>query len=203
MRFIITFFLSFISIYSQTSKITSIDIASKMNGVSIKIHSDLILKPSQVTGWFNESTSWYYMTIHQAEGDTAFLELTKLANPIKEVEVIKAGESLQIGFRMKVPVENYEFYFSDLKPELMAALRFPLSDILASLESDQSDLKNSLIYKSRNKPMWVKVFYFAGIGLTSSGLIAGEKQKGWETPIGIGMIAVAYIYENFIFVNKK
>ena len=110
------FLLTFISINSQSVKIKSIDIASKMNGVSIKIYSDLILKPNQVAGWFNESTSWYYMTIHQAEGDTASLELTKLANPIREVEVIKVGESLQIGFRIKVPVENFEFYFYiDLK----------------------------------------------------------------------------------------
>ena len=43
------------------NNIKSMEIASKINGVSIKIHSDLILTPSQVTGWFNESTSWYYM----------------------------------------------------------------------------------------------------------------------------------------------
>ena len=203
MRFLLIFLLTFISINSQSVKIKSIDIASKMNGVSIKIYSDLILKPNQVAGWFNESTSWYYMTIHQAEGDTAALELTKLANPIREVEVIKVGESLQIGFRIKVPVENFEFYFSDINPELIAALRFPLSDIIATLESDQSDLQNNIIYKTRNKPIWVKVFYFTGIGLTTSGLIAGEKQKGWEAAIGMGMIAVAYIYETFIFSKNK
>lgn len=203
MRFLLIFLLTFISINSQSVKIKSIDIASKMNGVSIKIYSDLILKPNQVAGWFNESTSWYYMTIHQAEGDTAALELTKLANPIREVEVIKAGESLQIGFRIKVPVENFEFYFSEINPELIAALRFPLSDIIATLESDQSDLQNNIIYKTRNKPIWVKVFYFTGIGLTTSGLIAGEKQKGWEAAIGMGVIAVAYIYETFIFSKNK
>jgi hypothetical protein len=203
MQFIIIFLLTFIPINSQSANIESIDIASKINGVSIKIHSDSILNPSQVTGWFNESTSWYYMTIHQAEGDTALLGLTKLANPIREIEVIKAGESLQIGFRMKVPVENFEFYFSDVNSELIAALRFPLSDIIANLESDQSSLQNSIIYKTRNKPIWVKVFYFTGIGLTTSGLIAGEKQKGWEAPIGMGMIAIAYIYEKFIFKKKK
>ena len=52
------------------------------------------------------------MTIHQTDGDTASLELTQLVNSIKEVEVIKAGESLQLGFRMKVPVEDFEFYYS-------------------------------------------------------------------------------------------
>ena len=203
MRLIIIFLFSSLFIFCQTNNIKSIDIASKINGVSIKIHSDLILKPSQVTGWFNESTSWYYMTIHQTDGDTASLELTQLVNSIKEVEVIKAGESLQLGFRMKVPVEDFEFYYSDINPELITALRFPLSDVIASLESDQSDLENNIIYKTRNKPVWIKVFYFVGIGLTTSGIIAGEKQKGWEAPIGMGMIAVAYVYDNFILKKKK
>ena len=203
MRLIIIFLFSSLLIFSQTNNIKSMEIASKINGVSIKIHSDLILTPSQVTGWFNESTSWYYMTIHQTDGDTASLELTQLVNSIKEVEVIKAGESLQLGFRMKVPVEDFEFYYSDINPELITALRFPLSDVIASLESDQSDLENNIIYKTRNKPVWIKVFYFVGIGLTTSGIIAGEEQKSWEAPIGMGMIAAAYVYDNFILKKKK
>ena len=203
MRLIIIFFFSSLLIFCQTNNIKSIDIASKINGVSIKIHSDLILTPSQVTGWFNESTSWYYMTIHQTDGDTASLELTQLVNSIKEVEVIKAGESLQLGFRMKVPVEDFEFYYSDINPELIIALRFPLSDVIASLESDQSNLENNIIYKTRNKPVWIKAFYFVGIGLTTSGIIASEEQRGWEAPIGMGMIAVAYVYDNFILKKKR
>jgi hypothetical protein len=203
MRFFIIFLFSFITILSQTHQIKSIDIASKINGVSIKISSDFILKPTQVTGWFNESTSWYYMTIHQANGDTAFLELTKLVPTIREVEVINTGESLQIAFRMKIPVENFEFYFNDEDSELIAALRFPLSDVISSLEVDQSDLKSSIIYKTRNKPIWLKVLYFAGIGLTTSGLFADEGQNRFNTPIGMGMIVIAYVYENFIFSKKK
>ena len=203
MRFFIIFLFSFITIFSQTHQIKSIDIASKINGVSIKISSDFILKPTQVTGWFNESTSWYYMTIHQANGDTAFLELTKLVPPIREVEVINTGESLQIAFRMKIPVENFEFYFNDEDSELIAALRFPLSDVISSLEVDQSDLKSSIIYKTRNKPIWLKVLYFAGISLTTSGLFADEGQNRLNTPIGMGMIVIAYVYENFIFSKKK
>jgi len=203
MRLIIIFFFSSLLIFCQTNNIKSIDIASKINGVSIKIHSDLILKPSQVTGWFNESTSWYYMTIHQTDGDTASLELTQLVNSIKEVEVIKAGESLQLGFRMKVPVEDFEFYYSDINPELITALRFPLSDVIASLESDQSNLENNIIHKTRNKPVWIKAFCFVGIGLTTSGIIAGEEQRRWEAPIGMGMIGLAYVYDNFILKKKK
>ena len=203
MRLIIIFLFSSLLIVCQTNNIKSIDIASKINGVSIKIHSDLILTPSQVTGWFNESTSWYYMTIHQTDGDTASLELTQLVNSIKEVEVIKAGESLQLGFRMKVPVEDFEFYYSDINPELITALRFPLSDVIASIASDQSDLENNIIYKTRNKPVWIKAFYFVGIGLTTSGIIAGEEQRGWEAPIGMGMLGLAYVYDNFILKKKK
>ena len=90
-----------------------------------------------------------------------------------------------------------------LTQSIITALRFPLSDVIASIESDQLNLENNIIYKTRNKPIWLKVFYFVGIGLSTSGIIAGEEQKGWETPIGMGMIGVAYVYDNFIFKKKK
>ena len=42
-----------------------------------------------------------------------------------------------------------------------------------------------------------------GAGLTSAGFLAGEEQKGWEVPIGIGMIGMAYVYENIVRWKKK
>ncbi len=34
--------------------------------------------------------------------------------------------------------------------------------------------ENKIITKTRNKPVWIKDFYVIGIGLTTSGIIAGE-----------------------------
>ena len=202
MRFIYVNIFTIIALSGQITQIQDVLIASKMNGVSIKIRSDSVLNPSQVTGWFNESTSWYYLTIHRSNGDTARLELAKLFYPINRIEVIRAGESLQIGFRMAIPVEQFEFYYSEDPPELLLALRFPISDVMASLSSERLKKITSLTSTS-NRKHWVKAFYFMGAGLTSAGFLAGEDQKGWEVPIGIGMIGMAYVYENFVRWKKK
>ena len=203
MRFIYVNIVTIIALSGQITQIHDILISSKMNGVSIKIRSDGVLNPSQVTGWFNESTSWYYLTIHQAQGDTARLELAKLFYPINRIEVIRTGESLQIGFRMAKPVEQFEFYYSEDPPELLLALRFPISDVMASLSSERAKKVKSLTPISNRKQIWVKAFYFMGAGLTVAGLLEGEEQKGWEVPMGIGMIGMAYVYENFVRRKKR
>ena len=203
MRFIYVNIVTIIALSGQITQIHDILISSKMNGVSIKIRSDSVLNPSQVTGWFNESTSWYYLTIHQAHGDTARLELAKLFYPINRIEVIRAAESLQIGFRMSIPVEQFEFYYSEDPPELLLALRFPISDVISSLSSERPKKAPNFIPTSNRKQIWVKAFYFMGAGLTGAGFLAGEEQKGWEVPMGIGMIGMAYVYENFIQRKKK
>ena len=203
MRFIYLNIVTIIALSGQITQIHDVLISSKMNGVSIKIRSDGVLNPSQVTGWFNESTSWYYLTIHQAQGDTARLELAKLFYPINRIEVIRTGESLQIGFRMDKPVEQFEFYYSEDPPELLLALRFPISDVMASLSSERAKKVKSLTPISNRKQIWVKTFYFMGAGLTGAGFLAGEEQKGWEVPMGIGMIGMAYVYENFVRRKKK
>ena len=65
-------------IIGQTNQINKILISPKKNGMSINILSDMPLNKSQVTGWYNESNSWYYITIHNAAGDTLELEKTKI-----------------------------------------------------------------------------------------------------------------------------
>ena len=60
MRFILI--LSITILQAQSTWISDLIISDKKNGVFIKVRSNTPLKPTQVTGWFNESTSWYYMT---------------------------------------------------------------------------------------------------------------------------------------------
>jgi hypothetical protein len=51
--------------------------------------------------------------------------------------------------------------------------------------------------------LWIKGAYFIGAGLTGAGFLSGDTQKGWEIPVGMGIIAVAYVAENFIIGKKK
>jgi hypothetical protein len=56
---------------------------------------------------------------------------------------------------------------------------------------------------STKRPLWIKGTYFIGAGLTGAGFLSGETQKGWEIPVGMGIIAVTYVAENFIIGKKR
>ncbi len=187
----------------QSLYIQNLSISSKKNGVSIQLRSDKPIYTTQITGWFNTSTSWYYITIYEAKGDSAQLESVKTEYPIKEVEAIHVGESLQLGFRMTIPVEQFEFYHSDFPPEVLANLRFPLSDIIATITEEKLTRAPHMPAVNKEETIWPKALYFMGAGLTGAGFLAGEDQKGWEVPLGMGLIAVAYVYENIIMEEKK
>ena len=203
MKKYIFLFCAFNITIGQTNQINKILISPKKNGMSINILSDMPLNKSQVTGWYNESNSWYYITIHNAAGDTLELEKTKIYYPISGIEAVNTGESLQIGFTIDRIVEDFEFYFGENSNDLLVALRFPLQNVLATMEMESSiqpknEIKNHI--KSRS---WVKRFYIAGSSMIGIGTLNSNNQKGWEIPVGFSLIIIAYCYEKFIIHNSK
>ena len=199
----ILLFCAFNIITGQTNQINNILISTKKNGISINISSDVPLNKSQVTGWYNESNSWYYMTIHNTKGDALELEKTIIYYPISSIEVLNTGESLQIGFKMYQPVEDFEFYFGEASNALLVALRFPLENVLATMEMESSIQPNNEINDHIKSRSWVKRFYIAGSSMIGIGVLNSKNQKGWEIPIGFSLIIVAYFYEQFIIHNSK
>lgn len=134
---IIFSFISFTR--AETIKIEKINTASKKNGVSIKIYTDNFVNESQVTGWFNESTFWYYMTLHKVDGNISLLEKTSFKKPVTDIEIIKTGESIQLGFKMDRRIEESELHYIYNPSHIMASLRFPLIDVIASMETDRTN----------------------------------------------------------------
>ena len=183
-------------IFAQENQIKNIIIATKKNGVSIEILSNFSIQPSQIAGWYNQSNDWYYITIHNAFGDTALLGETETNYPITNIEAIETGESIQLGFRMIQPVEDFEFYHDNQK--LLVALRFPLSSVLASMENDRpiTSMQNSQTNSIS------KAFYFLGSSIVATEILNPKSNGGWKIPIGFSVIFIGYLYENFI-VDKK
>ena len=190
-------------VFSQTKQISQISISSKKNGISINILSDIPLDKSQVTGWYNDTNSWYYMTIHNATGDVIALEKTRIEYPISNIEIVNTGESIQIGFKMKLPVEEFEFYFDDSSSRLLVALRFPLSNVLASIEAERPNRSNKKNVDDNRPRSWIKGLYFTGSSIVGVGLLKRNNQKGWEIPVGFSLILIAYCYEQFIIYKAK
>lgn len=188
----------------ETAQITGLSMDTKKNGIFIRIHSDRFIEPARVTGWQNRE--WFYMTIHQAQADTALLEASTRSRGVKSVDCSLVGESVQLGFKLANPIEQFEFYFTEDTPEILASLRFPLAEVLASIEpkiKSAQAIKREQTFENPRYRAVIRALYFMGSGLTTGGFLAREKNKGWEISVGLGLIAGAYIYDNFIHGKKK
>ncbi len=202
----ILFFISMTTIpwAQEAAQITGLSMDTKKNGIFIRIHSDRFIQPTRVTGWQNRE--WFYITIHQAQADTALLEASARSRGVKSIDCSLVGESVQLGFNLSNPIEQFEFYFTEDNPEIIASLRFPLEEVLASIEpqiKSAQAIKREQTFKNPRYRAGIRALYFMGGGLTTGGFLAREKNKGWEIPVGLGLIAGAFIYDNFIHGKKK
>ena len=160
----------------------------KQNGVFLTLQSSLPLKIENITGWVNKD--WFYMTIHHAQGDTNELRSMQLLQPVIALENTNAEESTQLALRLKEKIENYEFYLSEDKHTIIAALYYPSETVVAFL--DQNKSKKYSKYKLNSHLR--SVFYLTGGALTISGVISGDGSDGKNTELILGLIILAGTY---------
>ncbi|MBC8323445.1 MAG: hypothetical protein H8E70_07755 [Candidatus Marinimicrobia bacterium] len=166
-------------------------IDAKQNGLFLTLRSSLPLKIENITGWVNED--WFYMTVHQAQGDTAELRSTQLIHPILAIENTNADESTQLALRIKGNIENYEFYLSDDEQTIIIALYYPAETVVAFLDQNESIIISRYKLNSRLR----SVFYLTGGALTISGVISGDGSEGGNTELTLGLIILTgtYLYD--------
>ena len=104
---------------------------------------------------------------------------------------------------MKRPVEDFEFYFGGANNSLLVALRFPLEDVLATMEMESSTQTNENINDHIKSKSCVKRLYIAGSGMIGIGTLNNKNKNGWEIPVGFSLILIAYCYEQFIARSPK
>lgn len=157
------------SLNGQESIIDKIEIVSKQNGISINIYSDIKIQTSQITGWYNASTAWSYITIYNAKGDTLSLNSTPKVDSVTDLEIIQLEESLQLGLRSINPVEQFEFYHDNSSSTITASLRYPISKVLTYIENNNIEKqKRQMTLKSliiNNKTALYFITTIAIIGL--------------------------------------
>ena len=139
----------FSMVVAQKSNIERIDIDSRQNGVTINIISNIKIQRSQITGWYNSSTSWSYITIYNTVGNIDNLNKSDLDDGITDLEIIQLNESLQLGIRTVNSIEEFEFYH-DSDNIMTTSLRYPIDQTLASIDKKEVDGKTkwSVIKKS-------------------------------------------------------
>ena len=130
------------------------------------------------------------MTIHHAQGDTNELRSMQLLQPVIALENTNAEESTQLALRLKEKIENYEFYLSEDKHTIIAALYYPSETVVAFL--DQNKSKKYSKYKLNSHLR--SVFYLTGGALTISGVISGDGSDGKNTGLILGLVILAGTY---------
>ena len=190
---ILLLLLTGISWGQEKSLINNLRIDPKQNGLFLTLESSAPLNIENITGWVNED--WFYMTVHQAYGDTTTLRSKPLVNPVIAIENTNAEESTQLAFRINGQIENYEFYLSDDKQTIIVALYYPAETVVALMEQNQTAGYSSYKLSSR----FLTVFYLTGAALTISGVISGDgsEQRNTELTLGIFILAGTYVYDFF------
>jgi len=165
------FFILYVatSLNGQESIIHKIEIVSKQNGISINIFSDNKIQTSQITGWYNESTAWSYITIYNAKGDTLSLNNTPKADSVTDLEIIQLEESLQLGLRSIIPVDQFEFYHDNNDSTIIASLRYPISKVLTYIENNNFEKQerqmtlSSIIFNNKTALYFITAIVIIGL----------------------------------------
>lgn len=175
----------------EKTLLNDLRIDAKQNGIFLTLQSSLPLKIEHITGWVNED--WFYMTVHHAQGDTNGLRSTQLIHPVLAIENTNANESTQLALRIKGEIENYEFYLSEDKQTIIAAIYYPVETVVAFL--DKNELNSISRYKLNSRLR--SVFYLTGGALTISGVISGDGSDGRNTELTLGLIILSgtYLYD--------
>jgi len=175
------------------SLLNNLRIEPKQNGLFLTIQSSSTLNIKNITGWVNDD--WFYMTVHEAIGDSISIQSAQYSYPVITVENTNAEESTQIALRLQGNIENYEFYLSENKQTIIVALYYSAESVVALLEEKQIENQSNFTLNSRFK----SVLYLAGGALTISGVISGDGSDGknQELTLGLFILACTFFY-NFV-----
>ena len=191
------FYCSTSSGYSKSSKVDSIQINSKTNGVIITIKLDTIPDIDNYSAWQAQS-GWFYITLYEVSGDSAEIEKIQLPNDIIKFQIIDSKESLQLGLRLRKPIKNYYFESSPTENILVAYLHYS-NDYIAELEPSKTTKMNKL---KKGTPDGIKTWLnITGITITCSGIISDNNSPMNEiTKTGLLILFTNYIFDKILTI---
>ncbi len=88
---------------------------------------------SNITAW-QASSGWFYITMYKVKGDSSSLMPRKLPPQVIDFQIIESDESIQLGIRIKQPIENHDFLLVKNSNTLVASLHYSM-EYLAQLDT--------------------------------------------------------------------
>ncbi len=179
-------------------RVQAAQIEMKTNGVLVHLTTTAPLDLRYITSWI-QGEEWFYLTILGAVTDTATLAATPLTFPVSKLQAINLPQSTQIALHLERTIDHFEIYQSSNPPELLISLRYPVSEILALLDTvnkeDIPPLQEPTLY-----PKIRKALYLTGTMLTVSGIVirSGVSNQNTALFLGVGILVGTYLYDTYI-----
>ena len=181
--------------YSKFSTVDSIHIDSKTNGIIVTLNLDTLPALGNYSAWQAKS-GWFYITLYEVNGDPESLGKIELPDDIKKIQMIESNESLQIGMRVKNPIENYYFESSPKNKMLVAFLHYS-NDYIAELDMQKMSKITEI---KRGIPSGVKTWLnITGITVTFSGIISNNNAPiNNTTKAGLMILFTSYVLDKIM-----
>lgn len=169
-NFIITFAIVHSFGSSEETLLETLHLESKANGILLHMKMDTIPDPKNITAW-QANSGWFYITLYKVKGDSTALIPEDIPSGMLEFQVVPSDESLQLGLRLKEPIENYEFSPNINIKTVLATLHYS-TQYLAHLDTIQEMKRPG---SSEGMPDGIKKWlYLTGTGITLAGFIQNE-----------------------------
>ena len=155
---------------SEKILLETLHLESKANGILLHMKMDTIPDAQNITAW-QANSGWFYITLYKVLGDSTSLIPENIPSSMLDFQIIPNDESLQLGLRLKEPIENYEFSPNHNSKTVLATLRYSTQH-LAELDTIQKMKRTS---SNEGIPDSIKKWlYLTGIGITSAGLMQSD-----------------------------
>ena len=128
LRFVGLIFSLSIIFGAQIQLITS---HKKSNGTLLRIVTNSILDIENIAGWEGQE-NWFYITINGASITSSVIESIQINPPLLDIEVTSNKESVQVGYLLDKPLEDFEIFHSSASRVLLIQIWESLNDSLKS-----------------------------------------------------------------------
>ena len=148
----------------------TLHLESKANGILLHMKMDTIPEPQNITAW-QANSGWFYITLYKVKGDSTALIPEDIPSGMLDFQVVPSDESLQLGLRLKEPIENYEFSPNHNSKTVLATLHYS-TQYLAELDTIQEMKRTN---SNKGIPDGIKKWlYLTGTGITLAGLMQSD-----------------------------
>ena len=121
----------------------SVDIHSKENGIILTMVTDSLINENDLSAW-QANSGWFYITLYKIKGYKNNLNKESLPSEIFDFQIIQGDESLQLGLRLRRPIENHEFTLIQGGNTILASLYYS-REYFSQLDSIEKPNKSEQI----------------------------------------------------------